>query len=50
MVGITAAYEVLIKVINSDNFGELVDRILSLDGFVIRKIEWKPDEVPYLNK
>lgn len=35
----------LIKVLNPDNFGELVDKILTLEGFVITSIEWQPDEV-----
>jgi uncharacterized protein YggE len=37
-VGISATYEVLIRVLNPDNFGELVDKILTLEGFVITKI------------
>lgn len=43
--GITAMYEVLITVTNTEHFGDLVDKILTLEGFIISKIEWKPDEV-----
>lgn len=38
-------YEVLITVTNTEHFGDLVDKILTLEGFIISKIEWKPDEV-----
>jgi hypothetical protein len=46
-IGVTATYEVIITVTNTEHFGELVDKILALDGFIISKIEWQPDEVPF---
>jgi hypothetical protein len=37
-IEITASYDVLVKVNNPSIFGDIVDRIITMEGFVIKKI------------
>ena len=43
--GITATYEVYVKSEDEDNFGEMIDKILELEGIILSAVEWLPDEV-----
>ena len=43
--GITATFEVYVNSEHEENFGEIIDRILQLEGIVISTIEWLPDDV-----